>query len=218
MKKLNTYICCGILFITGAIIATYKAGIGSELTVLLIGAEIIAALLLVMFYYKMRETALMRESQIDQPTGLLAKSAVKSEISKILSKKKSKKYALMVIDIDDFKNVNDTFGHERGDEVIEKTAEMLSSAFDGAVIGRVGGDEFVVFFEYKDADEPLKKAEQFEKLLCEYSDSNKDKIHISASIGISAYPDDGEDYKTLFEDADKKLYQVKKAGKNGYIM
>lgn len=218
MKKLNVYTCCGILFITGAIIATYKASIGSELMVLLIGTEIIAALLLIMFYYKMRETALMRESQIDQPTGLLAKSAVKNEISKILSKKKSKKYALMVIDIDDFKNVNDSFGHERGDEVIEQTANMLSSAFKGAIIGRVGGDEFVVFLEYKDVDEPPQKAEQFEKLLCDYSDSNKDKIHISASIGISSYPQDGEDYKTLFEDADKKLYQVKKAGKNGYMM
>lgn len=218
MKKLNIYICFGILFITGAIIATYRNGGDSDVTVFLIGVEIISALLLIMFYYKTRETALLRESQIDKPTGLFAKSAVKNKISQILSKKKNTNYALMVIDIDDFKNVNDSFGHERGDEVIVQTAEMLISAFDGATIGRVGGDEFVVFFEYKNADEPLKKAEKFEKLLSDYSDNSKDKVQISASIGIASYPQDGEDYKTLFEDADKKLYQVKKAGKNGYIM
>lgn len=218
MKKWNIYIYLGLLLSAAAIILTYKTAGDTDEAIVLVGIETICALVLIIFYYKERERQLRLEAQIDRSTGLLSKSATENTISELTRSPKHKKYALMVVDIDNFKNVNDTFGHETGDRAIVHTAHILRSAFPDDVVGRIGGDEFVALYRYTYPDDPCKKAEEIKSLFADYSISEGNDMRLSVSIGISDCPDTGSDYKTLFEEADKKLYQVKKGGKNSYMM
>ncbi len=128
-------------------------------------------------------------------------------------------HALFMIDIDNFKGINDNLGHFFGDEVLKEIAAGLHTVFrDSDLIARIGGDEFVVFLEgVNDSKIISRKAtrilEVYEKT---YSGEYKD-YSISGSIGIAMYPHDGTTYEDLYKNADTALYQAKLSGKNRYV-
>ena len=123
---------------------------------------------------------------------------------------------LMVWDIDDFKQVNDTYGHYFGDEVIKHLATELNRAVaNRGLVGRIGGDEFLVLLKEANGEDTLRsllKAVR-KKLKVDLAQEKPD-YEFSASIGISQYGKDGTDYETLFKIADGALYIAKEKGKD----
>lgn len=165
---------------------------------------------------KEHESRLLRAAQCDALTGLYNKGATKEYIcGELRQTNKDAVSALLIADIDFFKNINDTLGHAKGDYVIKDFAAALKNHFrDQDICGRIGGDEFIVFMrEIPDKDWLIEKLKKLtEDLQWEVAKS----CAISASIGVAFYPEDGEDYNELYQNADTALYQVKQKGKNGF--
>jgi diguanylate cyclase (GGDEF)-like protein/PAS domain S-box-containing protein len=126
--------------------------------------------------------------------------------------------AVLFIDLDRFKTVNDTLGHDVGDELLIEIANRLRSSLrDGDTLARLGGDEFVLILE--DLDSPRmagRVAEKIRSLLNEPVNVSGHELFVAGSIGISLYPDDGDDVATLLKAADSAMYAAKGAGRNGY--
>lgn len=157
---------------------------------------------------------LEREIQKDQLTGILNKTAVEMRIKKYLKNSdKHNRSALLVIDLDDFKMINDEFGHPCGDYVLAECASALKSVFNkDADIGRIGGDEFVVFLhEIKDTDLYDKCGAVIEKLGEIYWRGKH--VNASCSIGAVVSRDNIKEYAQLYYDADDAMYMAKRSGK-----
>lgn len=171
-------------------------------------------------YQKREIDSLEYKATRDPLTGVYNREVTIKKIEKYINGNKNGKHALMFIDFDDFKQVNDNHGHLRGDKVLIHVIKSIKSVFnEGEIIGRIGGDEFAVFIGYVEDDKTIiNKAKKLNEALCStYSDENCD-ISISGSIGIATYPDDGVHYEQLIQCADKALYQVKNMGKNNYML
>lgn len=127
--------------------------------------------------------------------------------------------ALFIIDLDNFKSVNDIMGHPAGDKVLIETAEALRAEFrSGDVVGRLGGDEFLAFSKgLIRVDDVVRKACRLAKVgrRSVFSEDGRE-INLSFSIGIALYPDDGDSYETLYKHADTALYTSKDAGKGTF--
>ena len=131
-----------------------------------------------------------------------------------------KSFYLAVVDIDDFKKVNDTYGHMFGDEVLSKVSEIMRNVLDvRGIVGRFGGDEFMIVIENVETEEALRRILKTicKHILWEY-EALQDKLMITTSWGIAKYPDDGASFEALFEKADKALYIAKAKGKNRVII
>ncbi|WP_238651366.1 ABC transporter substrate binding protein [Paenibacillus piscarius] len=128
--------------------------------------------------------------------------------------------ALFFLDIDNFKYINDTMGHTFGDELLVKVGERLLSRSDGRSRHfRFGGDEFVILFEDAGGtDEVIRYAEALVQGFKEPFQLNASVVHISASIGIAEYPENGGDAEELLKNADIAMYKAKQAGKGGYVI
>jgi diguanylate cyclase (GGDEF)-like protein len=129
------------------------------------------------------------------------------------------KFGLLNLDIDHFKTVNDTLGHKSGDVVLQETAERIRSCFqrDLDTISRYGGDEFcIILTDCGERTELEELAKSMLQLLSKPIRNHDSDICITASIGISIFPDDGTDAKSLEEAADKAMYSAKRAGRNTY--
>ncbi len=166
---------------------------------------------------KQEENRLRREAQTDMLTGLQNKITFEQEAAQTLESGGSA--GLIVVDLDDFKGVNDTYGHLFGDEVLRSVASTLRETFRASdVIGRIGGDEFAVFARAAD-DEQVIRDRCGELLRRLASIAFPNGYRISASLGVSFSPRDGRDYPTLFSCADAALYLLKKHnGKGGYAV
>lgn len=125
--------------------------------------------------------------------------------------------AFYIIDLDHFKQVNDTLGHQFGDKVLVEFSNRLRKIFrPNDCVGRFGGDEFIVIIDNLPSTEIIvRKADNIKRIACDLTVDGKN-VGISASIGIAIVPPQGTDYDTLFKSADEALYQVKAAGRNGY--
>lgn len=156
----------------------------------------------------------------DQLTGLFLKETITNYAKRRIDEQKQKTI-LAIIDIDDFKNVNDNFGHAKGDEVLKKCAAIIQSQSESyGKAGRIGGDEFLVVFDKGDDFEGIKNVLRSIKnnVYSSYTDEN-DGFHVSTSIGLSVYPDDTDGkYETMFKLADCLLYRAKRKGKNRWIV
>ena len=132
------------------------------------------------------------------------------------ARRRKRLFALMVIDLDGFKAVNDQIGHAMGDELLCTVALRLNTVVrSGDVVGRLGGDEFVVLLEYKDwPDEPIGVADRILEALNIEVPGRKDTLAISSSIGIAIYPEDASDANTMLKNADLAMYQAKQYGGN----
>ena len=165
---------------------------------------------------KLEEDRLRREAQTDMLTGLYNKMTFKQLAEDMLSEGT---HALIIVDIDDFKNVNDTYGHLFGDEVILTVASVVRDGFRSSdITGRIGGDEFAVFArDALDENVIRNRCRQITARLADIDYPNG--YRISVSMGISFYPRHGKDYPTLFSHADAALYHLKKhRGKGGYAV
>ena len=130
------------------------------------------------------------------------------------------KLAMFIIDLDDFKSVNDNLGHVMGDKVLTDTADKLAEIFSSREsVGRIGGDEFSAFVSYEGdnttaTDIAARICESIEQTYTAHGVS----VHVSVSVGIAVYPEGGNDYEELYRNADKALYSVKSSGKNMYAL
>lgn len=127
--------------------------------------------------------------------------------------------ALLIIDVDNFKTLNDTMGHLYGDAVLSGIAEGLLVIFRrDDIVARIGGDEFVIFMPgLRARDNVIPKLEDIQRLFNRFKDSGKSHT-ISCSIGVSYYPEHGTDFTALFSKADTAMYHAKKHGKGQYCI
>ncbi|MEW8029526.1 MAG: EAL domain-containing protein [Candidatus Thiodiazotropha sp.] len=134
------------------------------------------------------------------------------------SKRSGKKLAIMYLDMDRFKIINDSLGHYVGDELLKMVGQRLRSELREAdTLARVGGDEFNLLVpEINDIQDARNLAEKILRLTLEPFIIKNEEIFISFSIGISIYPSDGDTKDSLIKHADIAMYKVKNAGKNGY--
>jgi diguanylate cyclase (GGDEF)-like protein/PAS domain S-box-containing protein len=155
----------------------------------------------------------------DQLTGLFNRRALLDDLEGGIqvAEKFKEEFALISIDLDRFKYLNDSLGHLIGDEILKKVAERLSEIqTNGVHVYRQGGDEFIIIIFETNRKEVARFAE---KILAKFANSfylNSQEYYISPSIGISMYPVDGEDSETLIKNADEALFRVKERGKAHY--
>jgi diguanylate cyclase (GGDEF)-like protein len=152
----------------------------------------------------------------DLPNRMLFKDRL--GLAVIQAKRKVTELAVMFIDLDRFKLVNDTLGHVKGDELLQQVALRLKECLRrGDTLARQGGDEFtIVLPELRDRQDAKAIADKFLESLHQPFDLDGHEVHISASIGIAIYPTDGESIDELLRHADIAMYQVKALGKNGH--
>ena len=126
--------------------------------------------------------------------------------------------AVLVIDLDEFKMVNDTLGHSAGDELLKHVAQrFLKELRESDTVARLGGDEFVVLIPFVESTEHVSEiARKIIQAIKAPFTINDTLVNIGASIGISTFPDDGQDVETLFKHADLALYKAKDSGRNNF--
>lgn len=166
------------------------------------------------------ELELEKRSKTDPLTGLLNKGATEELIRMMLlnyykDNKENSKCALIMIDIDKFKEINDTLGHAKGDRVLAAIGNIIKESFKGKdVAGRIGGDEFMVFLrDIEIKENALLMAERLEKQTAKLIMRPEINSYVSLSIGIAILPDHGKTFEDLYAAADKALYYVKKRGR-----
>lgn len=168
---------------------------------------------------KQKEEKMSEEMQLDPLTRLYNKVAIGKEVDHFLSVKPNGTHVLFLIDIDNFKKVNDTFGHTVGDTVIFDIASQIQDHFRSTdIVGRVGGDEFVVFMKNTSIEDATGKAELLCKNISKSLYGDGEELTVTLSVGMSVYGKHGQDYASLFEKADDAMYQIKNNGKNFYTL
>lgn len=159
-------------------------------------------------------------AQHDFLTGLPNRMFLTENLTRIigLANRRGKKVALLFVDLDKFKNINDLYGHSIGDQLLQSVAERLTNrARVSDIVCRFGGDEFVIMLSEIDKAEDA--ACVAEMLLTELSSTyifDDTELHVSLSIGISIYPDDGDNMEAILRFADAAMYKAKASGNNNY--
>lgn len=167
---------------------------------------------------KLTEDRLKLEAERDPLTQLYNKMTTRSLIEECLEKNPQAQHALIIIDIDNFKTINDTRGHVVGDQILLAFANELSRNFrESDILGRVGGDEFVVLIKnIQSIALVCDKLQRFSSAFKKYGIDNGFPGRLSTSIGVSVFSKDGATYEELFKKADAALYEAKRNGKDQY--
>ena len=156
----------------------------------------------------------------DELTGLANRTLIKTQMESAIAlhQRQGLKLAVMFVDLDGFKAVNDKYGHDFGDVVLQQVAERLTSCVRKSdTVCRFGGDEFVVLLtSLNNKEEAAFIAEKIINLIAKPFIGNQIKATLGASIGISVFPDDSDSAADLFKMADNLMYRVKSSGKNNY--
>ncbi|MDE3839028.1 GGDEF domain-containing protein [Bacillus methanolicus] len=166
---------------------------------------------------KQAEKTIHKMAFYDALTGLPNRNKLRQHLNKLLRKQRNQMLALLFLDLDRFKIINDTKGHSTGDLLLQKVAKRLKSTVpsDG-LVSRLGGDEFIILLE--DIDKK-KVTEVAKRILDEFHEPikiNQQEFFVTPSIGISIYPTDGKDEETLIKYADTAMYLAKERGKNNF--
>ena len=150
------------------------------------------------------------------PNRLLARARFEQAVE--LAKRGSDKVALLYLDLDNFKTINDSLGHIAGDQLLCEVATRLKQTIRASdTASRQGGDEFLVIVAGQAEQESVATvAVKIIDLLSEYFSVNGMEISVTCSLGISMYPDDGQDFDALLKHADIAMYQAKERGRNGF--
>ncbi len=161
---------------------------------------------------QMKMAALERMASHDPLTGLLNHASAKKRILQRTEERPDGQFAMVIFDLDHFKNANDTYGHIFGDQVLRFLADRLRDSIRGNdIAARVGGDEFLMFLEYRGELDPI-----ISRIYHSISGSTYENFPISLSMGIARTEMVGIDYDTLFHAADQALYKVKRSGRGRY--
>jgi diguanylate cyclase (GGDEF)-like protein len=156
----------------------------------------------------------------DALTGLFNRSMFAERLQQALAQadRHERKLAVLFIDLDGFKRINDMQGHDAGDAILCKLAKRLQkSTREGDTLGRMGGDEFVVLIEsYQDETQLLEVARKVLETVAQPFRFRGTTHHVTASIGIATYPQDGREAQQLMKNADTAMYDAKRQGKNQF--
>ena len=180
-------------------------------------ALIITALNVIDIFISSRKTEDLKDkADTDLLTGLKNKVATEREIKEYIAENPDSLAMLFMIDIDNFKKINDTMGHAFGDEVLRELGRHIGINFRVSdIIGRTGGDEFTVFLKnLKEDANTLREAQKLIYFFRHFQVGDYVKYSVTASIGAAVFPDHGSDFETLYKAADAAVYKSKKRGKN----
>ena len=165
---------------------------------------------------------LYRSANFDQLTDIPNRSLFLDRLDQNLkqSERYKRKFALLFIDLDGFKSVNDTLGHDAGDELLIRTAKRLQECVrDADTVARIGGDEFTVILStITSVDDVQSVAQKIIRALATPFKMGNEEAQIGASIGISVFPENGTDAETLLKKADDAMYLAKKGGNIDFRM
>lgn len=165
---------------------------------------------------KLLEEELVKQAQMDGLTGIYNKEAAEKKIADLVETRRMGH--LFMMDVDNFKQINDAYGHAKGDEVLVYLGSILRQVFRREdVVGRIGGDEFVAFVCGEGISESriAERARLILERLQHYLE--KGGIEVTISIGIASCPENGETYEDLYRAADQAMYCAKRQGKNRYM-
>lgn len=154
----------------------------------------------------------------DSLTGLPNRSLFDTLAQAVIDKKKGQEeeFAILFMDLDRFKQANDTHGHQAGDKILKEVARRLQTAIEEIdILSRFGGDEFLLLVRRGSEEEVYEAARRLQKAIAEPFRVHGHDVYLHASIGISLYPKNGSTLDTLIRQADLAMYETKKAGRNG---
>lgn len=169
-----------------------------------------------------REMALQmaHSAEHDFLTGLPNRMLLNDRVGRAISlaPRHGKKVAVLFLDLDGFKHINDSLGHPIGDKLLQSIGKRLVGCVRGSdTVSRQGGDEFVVLLsEVAEAEDPAITARRILQAVAEAHPIDGHDLHVTTSIGVSVFPDDGKDAETLIKNADTAMYQAKENGRQSY--
>lgn len=169
---------------------------------------------------KIQESQLHELAYKDKVTGLNNRAYFLEKIDKVIEENKDgQQFAILFIDIDKFKEVNDTLGHDAGDLLLRDVSNILKNHIGKEdILARIGGDEFIILKRIKEnIAEIMHFCLEIQDIFIEPWIINEHKFYITLSIGIAIYPRDGIDRKTLMKNADMAMYRAKDLGRNKYV-
>jgi diguanylate cyclase (GGDEF)-like protein len=150
----------------------------------------------------------------DLLTNLYNREAFIKKVKELLSDEETK-FCLAFVDLDNFKYVNDTFGHKSGDEILIATSNIMKNNLKGKdLVSRFGGDEFVILIQNCDENCAVRVLNTILKKI----ETTFRRFDVTASIGGVVFPKEGQTYEELLKKADKKMYQAKESGKGKVII
>ncbi|MFB8795755.1 MAG: EAL domain-containing protein [Microcoleus sp.] len=169
---------------------------------------------------KQSEAIIRYQAVYDQLTGLPNRLLFNERLLAALTKPRNSQtmLAVMFLDLDRFKKINDTLGHAAGDRLLESFAARISDSLRSTdTVARWGGDEFTVLLpDINSLEDAVKMAQRIQENLKPVFKLEEQSLHVTSSIGIAIYPEDGEDAETLVKNADAALYRAKERGRNNY--
>lgn len=161
---------------------------------------------------KRRELQMKNQLESDPLTGLYNRRSISAKVTKVLTERCHYQHALIMLDLDHFKELNDKMGHLKGDEVLCEVAHILKKCLRKEdLCARIGGDEYIIFLkDIQDEQALSKKMTQLKEALC----LSIEGMTFSASIGAAIFPQHGKSFEELYENADKAMYDAKHGGRN----
>jgi diguanylate cyclase (GGDEF)-like protein/PAS domain S-box-containing protein len=163
---------------------------------------------------------IVHSAQHDFLTGLPNRALLDDRVDRAISmsRRYGKKVAVLFLDLDGFKHINDSLGHPVGDRLLQSVAARLVTCLRGSdTVSRQGGDEFVVLLsEVEHPEDAAITARRMLEAVSEVHFIEPHELHVTTSIGLSIYPDDGLDAQTLIKNADTAMYQAKESGRHSY--
>lgn len=169
---------------------------------------------------KVENLDLQKKAELDPLTGLYNRKAIETKINYIIKEFPKNRHALMVLDIDNFKAINDNLGHLYGDALLCEIARKIKSRFrNDDLIARLGGDEYLILMKnISNNDLAIEKAKDLCKLIEGEYGTGALKIKVTISVGIALYPETGESFDDLYHHGDQALYKIKNSSKNGVCL
>ena len=169
---------------------------------------------------KKAEAQMTHSAEHDFLTGLPNRMLLNDRVSQAirLAQRHRRKVAVLFLDLDGFKHINDSLGHPIGDKLLQSVAKRLVDCVRGSdTVSRQGGDEFVVLLsEVEHSEDAAITARRMLQAVAEAHSIDQHDLHVTTSIGVSVYPDDGLDAETLIKNADTAMYQAKENGRQSY--
>lgn len=177
---------------------------------------LIGTMIIMRIVYINTNKKLIKQANMDLLTGVYNKIATESKIKQYIKNYPRAGAILFILDIDDFKNINDSLGHAEGDAVLKRLGHYLKEIYgDNHVVGRIGGDEFIIFIEDISSEQEVEEqVQKMKNCLQVLSRPEVNAQPCTFSIGASLYPKDALDFDNLYKAADRALYEAKKNGKN----
>lgn len=188
------------------------------LAVVLASLTLALAALPLVFRQRIRLADVQRQARTDELTGLPNRRALYTDVPKRLAAKGRRRSAVLLLDLDKFKEINDSVGHESGDALLAQVAGRLSGELRASdLLARMAGDEFVLHVDNCGVEEARAVAQKLRTALAKPYDVCGVTVHVNASIGISCYPEQGQDLTELLRKADMAMYTAKSTHSGHFV-